>query len=406
MTSSPQDVSQEGLLTFRGVPIVADWPDDSCGLRPEELDASTPTTAEPGSTPSSVDKDTAQLAFSPQELADQVHKMQAQIDSMQENITMSLKKASSPTPSPLPGSSPDSASISVDGESDSSAVLRENIASELRESCTRRMDNEQVQPTIAPDVMPLTSLNDAMLDSEKISIGDKVALWSKHLEQSTVVEVGDRDGKVAAVEQGVANVSAESGGAGVGSDAIAATSDALEALIEMEHALVAERRLRAEMTERFEKLLQEVSSKHAGSVSTLELELAQEKQRNAQFVEMKRESDASHSRDIAVLEGMVQRTMEENERLSCEVKAWKAAAKTRRTGSSNASTTSSTSISSGGDRRSISPSISSGDVSSPELAVLMPAAMAEDVSMFDGSGSESAASFARMSARMEAVPRI
>lgn len=190
----------------------------------------------------------------------------------------------------------------------------------------REHDEQMELAIVNPEIVQLAELGRTMPASHPISVGDKIALWSSRLEQQEV----ERDASELARERDISLVSsADVADANVGAD----LHVAMEVLIEMEHTLVAERQSKAEMVDNFERLVQE-----------LEARLAKEKQRNAESAEMKREMEVSHARDVAVLEGMVERVLEENDRLVCDVEAWKAAASGKcasdGNGSSNASTTS------------------------------------------------------------------
>jgi len=56
----------------------------------------------------------------------------------------------------------------------------------------------------------------------------------------------------------------------------------------------------------------------------LELALVEERQRSAQLLEDKQAAEASHARDVAMLEKMLQQVLSENDRLSGQLTAWEA----------------------------------------------------------------------------------
>lgn len=266
-------------------------------------------------------------------------------------------------------------------------ALQHEQSTQIRQA---REHHEVANVQASPAVVQLGELKEAMPKSHSISVGDKVALWSMRLEQQATAapkegkwdDISNLAGEHAHIE-----TSTNDGGT-------TKASDVLGVLIEMEQTVAAERRSKDEMVASFEELLQEAASKHASEVFALQSRLSEEKQRSANAAEMRHEMEKSHARDIAVLEGMVQRALEENERLAIDAKAWKAAASRRRSSNSTNSSTVSTGTSSGDE----SGGTRSGDDSSrasPELAILTPPKV-KDVSSSDGSNRGSPEIAARM----------
>lgn len=270
-----------------------------------------------------------------------------------------------------------------------------------------------------PEVVP---------ESHAIFTGDKVSLLPTNFELET--NSGTKEDQVGNISYVVGgqvsvDVSADAGIAGKGSDLPPAESQVSKVLdVFMSQVLGSERQSKAKMVEDFEKLLEQIAAKHHGDVKALQTGLAEQEQRNAkqeeiaskhaadikalqmrlaeeaqgkaQLVEVKREMEESHARDINVLEGMVQRSMEENERLVCDVKTWKAAANRRP--SSNVSTSS-------GDESGV-PSLERSTTSSPKLGAITPRS---DPNVSSGSDVEVSGSpdrSARVHVKKVATPRV